>query len=79
MSDWINIPKVRNLTFQTRSCEWNDHVWERFEYQYDYEDRSERHAIAVLCLTCGRDPLEAMAALPIVVTEAEYPELKKVR
>lgn len=77
--DWTEVPKTRDLTFITRSCLWPDHIWERFEAQFDYADRSEQHVIAVLCLTCGRNVAEAMAALPTVLIPAEYPEPKKVR
>jgi hypothetical protein len=78
VADWTEIPTVRDLTFTTRSCIWAEHIWERFDAQFDYSDRSfEQYVIEVLCLVCGRTVEEAMAALPIVVTPAEYPEPKK--
>lgn len=75
MGDWRDIPKVRDLTFTTRSCLWEEHDWDRFEVTL----YGEHQVIAVLCQNCGRDIVEAMAALPIVVVPAEYPELKKAR
>lgn len=73
--DWTEVPRFRNLTFVTRSCEWADHVWEPF-----VDDRAitARGAIVVtiLCETCGRTVDEAMANLPPVLVPNEYPEGK---
>jgi hypothetical protein len=52
-ANWIYATACRRRSYQLPPCGWPDHEWIRFTYR--------EIALMVLCSTCGREPMEALA------------------